>query len=553
MSLTVKQISSLEKVFLRSDMDFKEIYSASCLKGEKFSYQLAVKPEDNPEKCYWDVSVDVESPLKEFMRIYTVENVPVTLPCYEDHVRFGSDDDYLSKEPGLYPDLLKPYVDVCKFAENKSHSIWLEVCVPEDIDGGIYDISVTLTTATTPATPSMQVTKKLKLDVINAVLPKQELKYTNWFHGDCLWTHYGVEHLSQRHFEIMENFIKTAAEYGMNTILTPIFTPPLDVNVGEERPTIQLVEITYADGKYSFDFKNLKRYIDIARSYGIEYFEMAHFFTQWGAKCTPKIIVNGEKKFGWHVEATDPLYEEFLSQFLPSLIEFLKEEGIKDNTYFHISDEPYSSNLENYCKAKEVFVKYSQDIKILDALSHYEFYEQKIVPLPVVSTNKIDNFLMQGAKDIWAYYCCSQHVDVSNRFIAMPSSRNRVIGAQLFKYSIEGFLHWGYNFYYSEKSKWQINPFVVTDAACGFPAGDAFVVYPGADGNPLKSLRLLVFNEAIQDIRAFKLAASFVGKKEIDKLIDKYGTVTFANYPKGADYILELREEINEIIKSHIK
>ena len=38
-------------------------------------------------------------------------------------------------------------------------------------------------------------------------------------------------------------------------------------------------------------------------------------------------------------------------------------------------------------------MKYSQDIKIIDALSHYEFYEQKIVPLPVVATNHIDEIL----------------------------------------------------------------------------------------------------------------------------------------------------------------
>ena len=547
MQLQVKQISSLEKVFLRSNGDFKEISEASCLRGEKYSYQLAVRPIENPDKSYADISVNISSKLKEFIRIYTVENVPVVLPCYEDYVRFGNDDDYISKDPGLYPDILKPYVGVCKFSENKWQSIWLEVCVPECTDGGIYDISVTLNVA------DVEVTKNLKLDVISAILPKQQLKYTNWFHGDCLSEYYKVEHLSERHFEIMENFIKTAAEYGMNTILTPIFTPPLDVNVGDERPTIQLVDISFADGKYSFEFKNLKRYIDIAKSYGIEYFEMSHFFTQWGAKCTPKIIVNGEKKFGWHVSATDSMYEDFLSQFMPVLIEFLKKEGIKENTYFHVSDEPYNTNLENYCSAKAVFVKYSQDIKIIDALSHYEFYEQKIVPLPVVATNHIDEFIERGANDIWAYYCCSQHVDVSNRFIAMPSSRNRVIAPQLFKFSIEGFLHWGYNFYYSERSKWQINPFLVTDAAGGFPAGDAFVVYPGADGEAIKSIRLLVFNEAIQDIRAFNLAASFVGKEEIIKLIDKYGNVTFKNYPKGADYILELREAINEIIKSHIK
>ena len=84
MQLQVKQISSLEKVFLRSNGDFKEISQASCLRGEKYSYQLAVRPIENPDKSYADISVNISSKLKEFIRIYTVENVPVVLPCGED-------------------------------------------------------------------------------------------------------------------------------------------------------------------------------------------------------------------------------------------------------------------------------------------------------------------------------------------------------------------------------------------------------------------------------------------------------------------------------------
>ena len=38
----------------------------------------------------------------------------------------------------------------------------------------------------------------------------------------------------------------------------------------------------------------------------------------------------------------------------------------------------------------------------------------------------------------------------TNRFIAMPSGRNRVGGFLLYKYGINGFLHWGFNFYYSQ-------------------------------------------------------------------------------------------------------
>ncbi|WP_442778690.1 glycoside hydrolase domain-containing protein [Arthrobacter sp. AQ5-05] len=40
------------------------------------------------------------------------------------------------------------------------------------------------------------------------------------------------------------------------------------------------------------------------------------------------------------------------------------------------------------------------------------------------------------------YYCVAQDRAVSNRFISLPSTRNRTIGAQLFLPGAEGFLHW---------------------------------------------------------------------------------------------------------------
>ena len=80
-------------------------------------------------------------------------------------------------------------------------------------------------------------------------------------------------------WKTIENFITMAAENGINMLLTPIFTPPLDTKVGGERLTAQLVDIELSDGKYSFDFKKLDKWVDICRKAGIEYFEMAHLFT----------------------------------------------------------------------------------------------------------------------------------------------------------------------------------------------------------------------------------------------------------------------------------
>ena len=131
----------------------------------------------------------------------------------------------------------------------------------------------------------------------------------------------------------------------INLLLTPVFTPPLDTEIGGERPTVQLVGVHLTGGVYSFDFTNLARWVSICRSSGIADLEIAHLFTQWGAKATPKIIadVDGVQKrlFGWNVPASSPAYRRFLEAFLPALIAELGRLGYsKDHLYFHISDEP---------------------------------------------------------------------------------------------------------------------------------------------------------------------------------------------------------------------
>lgn len=68
---------------------------------------------------------------------------------------------------------------------------------------------------------------------------------------------------------------------GINVLLTPVFTPPLDTAVGGERPTVQLVDITLENGNYTFGFDRLKRFCRMAKRCGIKELEIAHLFTQW--------------------------------------------------------------------------------------------------------------------------------------------------------------------------------------------------------------------------------------------------------------------------------
>ena len=177
-----------------------------------------------------------------------------------------------------------------------------------------------------------------------------------------------------------------------------------------------------------------------------------------------------------------------------------------------------------------------------------------IIKTPIVATNAIEPFLDAKINDLWCYYCCAQNEKVANRFMAMPSWRNRIIGVQMYKCSIVGFLQWGYNFYNTQYSKKKINPYEVTDAGGAFPSGDAFSVYP-YNNTAIPSLRIKVFKNALEDIQLLNLLEEKVGRQTVVELIDRVAEceITFKNYPKSEEFFTKLYEEIFKILCSNEK
>ena len=135
----------------------------------------------------------------------------------------------------------------------------------------------------------------------------------------------------------------------------------------------------------------------------------------------------------------------------------------------------------------------------------------------------------------------------SNRFIVLPGYRTRILGTLLYKYRLDGFLHWGYNFYYSERSLYPVDPYRNTDADGAFPSGDSFLVYPGADGKPEESIRQMLMDEAMSDYCAFLALEKLAGRERVLELIDEK-KVTFDDYPQEEAYLLRLRGRVNEEI-----
>jgi len=114
----------------------------------------------------------------------------------------------------------------------------------------------------------------------------------------------------------------------------------------------------------------------------------------------------------------------------------------------------------------------------------------------LLANNHIGEFTGLDLPERWTYYCVSQWDQVPNQFAHLPSARNRIMGVLSYVYNLDGFLHWGYNFWFSQLSVFELDPYSETCAGGGFPPGDAFKVYPGKDGIPEDSIRHEVFYES---------------------------------------------------------
>ncbi len=559
-SIKTVVLTALHKVFVDDCPADNGIKEFSALKNEPFSFQLAYRLEsENRHKIPFYLRVETDLPISA----YTVGNVPVL------HVQKLQDD--AGRGPGLYPDLLIPKktdapVERVRDAwcawdfecgernqllayDDCWQSFWFTVNeTGGEIPSGKHTVTIKLMNRGSAVLSEDTVT----IDILDASLPKQELIVTNWFHCDCLADTYNVEVFSERFFEIFEDYARKAAINGMNMILMPAFTPPLDTPIGKERMTVQLVGIELNDGKYSFDFSLMKKYIDISRRAGIEYFEHNHLFTQWGATSAPKIMakVDGVEKriFGWDVDATDQRYIDFLRQYVTAADKFFTEENLVDKIFFHISDEPSEENCEAYVTAKQTLGDLLDKYMCGDALSNYVFYEKGYAKIPIVGIGAIHNFI-DKCDTAWVYYTGSTgKKKITNRLVVNANENNRILGILMYYFNVKGFLHWGYNYYYDMLSYGVYDPKIKTEGYYGRP-GASYLVYPDSDGTAIQSMRQKVFFDGINDFRALQCLEKLIGRDANKALVNKhFGEIDFFFLPENLEQMLEFRKDVNRHI-----
>jgi len=120
---------------------------------------------------------------------------------------------------------------------------------------------------------------------------------------------------------------------------------------------------------------------------------------------------------------------------------------------------------------------------------------------------------------IWFYTCCDPGGPWLNRLLDQELLRPALFGWAAALFGLDGFLHWGLNFYRKDQ-----DPFEKSVVGHGrknaLPAGDTHVVYPGPEG-PWSSLRLEAQREGMEDLELLRRLTARAGAAGVKAVIRK--------------------------------
>ena len=219
MSVYTFLAASDKKIFCDGEPSEFGFYGASCFKNEPFSFQLAYKSEKHIIPVYTEI---IRNCASEYLSVFCVGQVPVISAASS----LGSENPQYSN-PGIYPDMLlrrktfhtlsndgfwqpryfeageKQLLDA---APDCWQTLWFTFNESGTAPSGDYEIVIRLRSQNTREILSEN---KIRLHIIDRLLPEQKTYYTNWFHYDCLSDTYGTEMWSEEYFEIIRSFFQT--------------------------------------------------------------------------------------------------------------------------------------------------------------------------------------------------------------------------------------------------------------------------------------------------------------------------------------------------------
>ncbi|MGN8039211.1 DUF4091 domain-containing protein [Chitinophaga sp. 22321] len=439
--------------------------------------------------------------------------------------------------PGLIPEPLYPLstVEVNPFA---SRSFWITLQVPANISPGIHRYEVVMKWTKGKAQKEQRLV--VNVNASNLVLqPRRNFHVTHWWRGEATSIYYKTQMFDSLWWKYTEAQMKDLMEHGTDVAFIQNF---FEFKTLFKQPCQMLIVNETSSGKYQFDWSVIKRFITMCKKMGYKKFEWAHLWMYWGVKTAMRVytIKDGKYVLLWDADlpAFSPVYVNFLRQFLPAFHDFLKDENIMADSYFHLSDEPAQEHIPNYKEARELLHELAPWMKVMDALSDIRYGKEHLTDIPVPIISSAQEYSKEKIPH-WVYFCTGPRNKWLNRFFDTPLPKIRMSGWLFYHLHAEGFLHWGYNYWHKLDSEEASDPYTDGSAHAypGIANGDPFVVYPGPDG-PYDSVRWEVFAESLQDYAILQSA----GISPDDPMLSSLHS--YEDFPRSEEWIQQAIKQV---------
>jgi hypothetical protein len=242
------------------------------------------------------------------------------------------------------------------------------------------------------------------------------------------------------------------------------------------------------------------------------------------------------------ISATDAKGYAQLRIYFSEWARVIKRNGWEGRVAQCLADEPQTYNDKTYRMLSGIFRKFLPGVPIIDAVETTELYGGIDVWVPKEDTYEkhreaFDSVHVLG-ETMWFYTCAFPAGPSMNRSMDLPLLVSREILWRGAGYGLEGYLHWGLNYYLGDD--------IMNSACCPhkgelLPAGDAHIVYP--DGKyVLASMRLEAQRAGIEDYELlWQLRKKHPQKAE--ELINR-ACPSFKEYERDAKAFAAIRREL---------
>lgn len=438
----------------------------------------------------------------------------------------------------LIADPLLPEESI-EVAAGQPQALWLSMRLPANAPAGRYTLPITLLRAADFADEEVVGQAEVTLELASLALPEPR----DFHHFLDLWQHptglargHKVPLWSEAHWALIERYAAELARLGQKAITIIASDSPWagqrcrrDVDYPSTLHEYNIVGISRgADGTLRFDFSRLDRYIKTYLRLGIDQaIEVIGLLAAWDDEFGRPLADHPDNiRLACYDEASGRItwlrQQSELRMYLAALGHHLKARGWWEITRF-TADEP--SDVALFRQRLDFLHSVLPDARAMIPFYHMElmdaFLDDVADWVPVLhgmgrqaeATRRLQAIVQaRGDRFLW-YVCCAPARP--NNFITSPAIEGRTQGWFSAWARLDGFLRWAF-------TCWPADPW----GRPGFrfpswPSGDMFLVYPGRDGRPVRTLRGEMLLAGIQDYELIHLARQRAAELAIAAALDR--------------------------------